>query len=136
MKKRRTVFLEYRGTPTFPRYVIIESSGKVWTGKRWGTRPQRPLLFADADEAAKVAQILFQHEYRDATCVERFVVPIYIEVRSQSGIDPDDLKRWLRKALTVQIAYGTFSNGPTDDSLVLVNVDWSGFVRSEEGNGT
>jgi hypothetical protein len=34
------------------------------------------LLFADADEAAKVAQVLLQHEYRDATCVERFLVPI------------------------------------------------------------
>jgi hypothetical protein len=38
--------------------------------------------------------------------------------------------------MTVQIAYGTLDNGPTDDSLVLLNVDWSEFGRSEEGNDT
>ncbi len=133
MKKRRAVFVENRGTPAFPRYIVTESSGRVWTGLRWGTRAQRPVLFADVEEAAKVAQVLLQSEYKDASYVERHVVPIYIEVRSKKGIAPDDVKRWLRQAMSVTVAYGDVGNGPTDDSLVLLHVDWSEFFQVSGG---
>ncbi len=130
MRKRRAVFLENRGTIAFPRYVITESGRSLWTGRRWGARGQRPLLFADVEEAARAAQLLLLKEYEDAACIERYVVAIYVEVKSKAGIAPDDLKRWLRKAMSVTVANGNFGNGPTDDSLVLAHVDWGEFVRT------
>ncbi len=136
MKKRRSIFLAYKGKPGFPRYVITESGGKSWAGRRWATRRQRPLLFADINEAAKTAQLLLEADYQEATCVECFVVPICLKVRSRAGVSPDDLKRWLRKAVSVTVAVGNLGNGPTDDSLVLVHVDWARFERIDDEKRT
>lgn len=129
MRKRRSIFPKYRGTPAFPRYIIAESNGKVWTGKRWVSRGERPLLFASLDEAAKTCHVLLQKDYRDARQVERFVLALHVEVRSKNGISLDEIRRWLRKAMSVYVGSADLGNGPTNDSLVLVNLDWGEFFQ-------
>jgi len=138
MKRRNVAYLGIRGSQQFPRFVITEAAGTVWTGKTWSKSQKKALLFAHAGEASRVSQEVMRQQYADLHRVERFTVLINVEVRSKDGIDRDELREWLLRAVQCNLAYGTFGTGPTKDSLALLNIsfyDLKPFVNTDEEKG-
>lgn len=121
------IFLQTCGTERHPRFVIAERGGTVWDGSAWTADPTKGLVFAKAEEAAKVGQDLQRQAYKDSRHLTYFSVPILIEVLSEDEILPSDVIEWLKRTMSLQCAYGIHGNGPGPDCCVLLNVDWSRF---------
>lgn len=132
MADRKVAFLGVRGSKRFPRFVITEVGGAVWTGEGWSGDPVRALLFADAVEASRAAQGVMRRQFAGLSSVQTFTVPIHVEVRSERGVDAHPLREWLREAATFTIGYGTCGSGPLDDSLALAHIDWLGLKAVSE----
>lgn len=124
MKRRKVAFLGLRGNKRFPRFIITEEGGEVWTGEGWSKDQGKAILFACPGVASRASQKVMRQQFSDLGCVERFNVPIHVEVRSQQGIDPEELREWLVRAADFRVAYGTFGTGPTEESLVLCNASF------------
>lgn len=129
--KNRIVFLHLKGTQEHPRFLITENGGSFWTGERWSNKESDGLLYANPLDAAETANCFLLEQYADATCFERYTLPIEIEVRSKEGVDEDALLEWIKKALLLHTAYGDYGNGPTEASLVLMFANWYKFHKSQ-----
>jgi len=124
MKRRKVAFLGLRGNKRFPRFVITEEGGEVWTGEGWSKDQRKAILFACPGVASRESQAVMRRQFADMGCVETFTVPIHVEVRSKDGIDQEELREWLVRAADFRVAYGTFGTGPTEESLVLCNASF------------
>lgn len=52
------IFVHSCGNKSWPRYVIKNNRGQLWTGDNWTTKPKDALLFNSDDEAsAKVSEL-------------------------------------------------------------------------------
>lgn len=135
MNRRKVAYLALRGTDQFPRFVIAESGGTVWTGKGWSNDQSKAVLFAPSGEASRCSQDVMRKECGDLSCTEHVTATLNIEVHTKAGVDLNDLRNWLIRAAQFDLAYGTYGSGPTRDSDVLVNVDFFDLKRIEETDG-
>src|SRR4051812_40388759 len=85
-----------KGPPEFPRYLISNPSGQVWTGEGWSPDEDEGLLYGDNSDAAKEVQRLLMTEYADKP-VRRFRAPIYLDLFADEAVSEHDLKAWLVK---------------------------------------
>jgi hypothetical protein len=135
MKRRKVAFLGLRGTDQFPRFIITENGGTVWTGEGWCKDQKKAVLFAHPGEASRASQDVMRKECEDLPSKEHVTATLNIEVHTKAGVDLDDLRNWLVRAAQFNLAYGTYGSGPTRDSVVLVNVDFFNMKRFENTDG-
>jgi hypothetical protein len=135
MKRRKVAYLSLRGTDEFPRFVITENGGYVWTGQGWSKDQKKAVLFAHPGEASRASQQVMRLESVDLPCKEGFSATVHIEVYSKAGIEPEELREWLVRAAQFNLAYGTYGSGPTKESLVLLNVHLYPLVPVEKTEG-
>ena len=117
--------LEPRGSEQFPRFAI-RNQDKFWDGEAWSD-DEKAALYADPIEAAMQCQELLVQCYNHAKHTKNFVIPLEVTVHTDSELEPHEIRAWLQKAITVNCSYLKNGNGPTDDTLVLVNVGWGRF---------
>ena len=70
MKRRKVAYLGLRGTDQFPRFVITENGGYVWTGQGWSKNQSKAVLFAHPSEASRASQQVMRKECEDLPCKE------------------------------------------------------------------
>jgi hypothetical protein len=124
MIEPNTPFIATRGSPEFPRFLIVEPHGQVWSGTLWTPYEREGLLFADSDEAATESQNLLREQHIDRPHHAEYLVPILIEVLSDEPMSKEAVVSWLRKALRFEINYAEHGTGPTDGSCVLLGLQW------------
>lgn len=115
----RILHVARTGSPGFPRFIIGDRSGQLWTGSAWG---DRPLLFADQHLVSNDCAQLQRRELSGVPLQAVVEVPIRFEVFGEASVDPDQLRDWLQRHVHLEIDFSTGS-GPTD-SVVLGSIDW------------
>lgn len=126
------IHLSIKGTPEFPRYLITHQNGQFWSGTEWVPKEHQGHLYADANEALKTTHDLYRTVYQDAKFTEFFILPLTIEVHADTPLLPSQIRKWLRKALYVECNHQKYGNGPSDDSLILVRIDFSGLTHEAQ----
>lgn len=116
------IYIEVVGNPNAPRYMIRNREGQYWGGSRWGCRREGQ-LYSDVNDAAIVCNMLQRRQYENCKVTTRLSLPMEVEVLSDRPVSPESISSWLQQALSINVAYGNYGNGPTKDSLVLVAVD-------------
>lgn len=118
----KQIYIKTVGTEQFPRFLIVEKNGEVYTGKGWSTTEEDACKYAILSEAADECHRLLRADYWDTAHVSHFTFPVQLEVRSEHRISPEALQEWVRRAVDLQISYTQHGNGP-DASLVLLTLD-------------
>ena len=117
-------YLRQRGSTEHPRFLIADQAGKCFDGGGFGPE-SRGLLFADFSEAAFASQRLLAEAYGTKKHVTRYVAPIQITVHSDDPLDIEAVQLWASRVAQLILATPTHGNGPVEDSLGLVQIDWS-----------
>ena len=102
------------------RFFIHDTDWNYWTGETWTKDYKQAALYADADEiAAKMHELMLALP----GTLQRFVVPVVVEVKSQEPVSAEALREWMNRAIEVSIdaAHGT---GP-GESMVMLQLDWN-----------
>jgi hypothetical protein len=118
----RILFVAQAGPPAFPRYAIGDIEGRVWDGMDWATAG-RPLLYANINIASVDCANLQRLETAGKKCRTVVEVPLRAEIFSDEPIDPNELQKWLRSHMNLDVDF-TQGSGPTPDSIVLGVIDW------------
>lgn len=126
---RLVVYLKNKGTLEFPQFVIARRDGKVWDGFNWSDNDNLGEEHSDINEAAQLCQEMQREAYEDVKTVQVYKVPIQVEVRADSKVQPHDIQAWLQKSLELQCRYDKHGAGPTINTLVTVDVKWSDFMH-------
>lgn len=131
---RPIIYLEQVGSPTEPRYIIARDGGGYWSvaAQNWVDKPREATLYVDGIEASTVCLAIQKANYKNCTHVVNLQLPVMIEVRSDAKVPLETLRVWLQRALTAQLCYGTYGNGPANGCLVLANLDFNKLRESHE----
>lgn len=132
MSKPVVLSLVARGTPEFPRYLIGNQFGQVWTGEGWSPDEDEGLLYGNNGEAAKEVQRLLLTDYADKP-VRRFRAPIYLDLFAEAAVSEHDLKAWLVRVARLLMDTPVHGNGPIEDTLGLCRVAWDELEELKEG---
>lgn len=111
-------------------YLYNHSDRSFWTGKEWSTKHREALLHLSMQEAAETFAEVQQQYFSDKKVVENFETSIQIEVRSDSGVDVEKLKEWLRSAVVLNIRYAECESGP-EGTLVQLRFQADDIKRDE-----
>ena len=105
------------------RYYIVDGNHNYWndTDQTWTRNPQEAELFADKAEVADKMHNLMVTQVPGL--LQRFVAPVVVEVKTAEPITAEMLAQWLDEAVQIwlDINHGT---GPTDNSIVMLRLDW------------
>lgn len=110
------------------RYYIHDRDHNYWNGSGWTTNPREAHLWADASEAAsKMHDIMLTLPGG----LQRFVVPVVIEVKSGEPVSAEALREWLDRAVSVFVdaSQGT---GP-GESMVMLQFGWHKAKETNDG---
>lgn len=116
-------YLESNNSITFCRFLLSKETEPIlyWTGTEWTESRGKALLYADPDVALGDMQKFRVLDFGPCTAMT-FEMPVKVDVHSRTAVDLDDLKCWLKKALGFFLDLKTHGNGPTGDSLVVVEI--------------
>lgn len=102
------------------RFFIHDRDWNYWSGSGWAKNHKDAHLWADVDDVAHK-----MHEIMLALpgSLQRFVVPIVVEVKSLEPVTAEALRKWLDQAVQVALdaSHGT---GP-GESMVMLQLDWN-----------
>ena len=116
------------------RYYIVDEDHNYWNEKdqTWTKNPKEAGLFADAAEVGSK-----MHDLMVTRCpgvLQRFVVPVVVEVKGPEPITAEVLAEWLDTA--VQISFNDpHSTGP-GGSMVMMRMDWPQLEEISDGDST
>ena len=136
MKRRKVAYLGLRGTDEFPRFIITENGGTVWTGQGWSKDQSKAVLYRSPRRGVTGLARRDAPGVRGLALQGDFTATVHIEVYSKAGIDAEELREWLVRAAQFSLAYGTYGSGPTKESLVLLNVNLYPLTPVEEKGGS
>lgn len=123
---QRILHVARTGTATFPRFVICDHLGKVWTGSTWGDRPS---LYADQHFVSNDCADLQRRELAAMKVTAAVEVPIRFEIFGHYPVDPEQLQSWLRRHVHLEIDISG-GPGPNSDNIVLGVVDWPRYATT------
>lgn len=110
------------------RYYIYDREHNYWNGSGWTTKHKEAHLWADPSEAAAT-----MHEIMLTLPggLQRFLVPVVIEVKSLEPVSAEALREWLDKAVQVFVdaSHGT---GP-GESMVMLQLSWDKVKEVNDG---
>lgn len=113
--------LESNRSVLFPRFFITVGSDddkQYWNGSEWTDDLSNKLLYTDPDAAIADIQ-RFRVEDFEPKATLTFEIPLTIEVSvKDQGIDIEDLKAYLKKAMGFYLDVNTHGDGP-NNSLVV-----------------
>ena len=112
-----------KGCPEHPRFLIANQLCEYWTGEIWSGEEDDAVLYADEITAGRVSTELLSEHTQDKPLF-RVTAPVDVEIRSDSPPDHRALQFWLMKAVRLFVDYRQCGNGPTDDGVVLLSIDW------------
>jgi len=124
-----------KGSPEHPRFLIANQLCEYWTGAEWSHDEDHALLFVD-EATAGCARTALLAVYDHDKSVFRVTAPVEIEIRSNSAPDLRALQLWLMQAARLYVDYRQCGNGPTDDGVVLMSIDWKRLLRETQSNST
>jgi hypothetical protein len=126
--------IEQRGTEEHPRFVIVsQDGGKYWNGSAWGDEKESR-LYEDINEVAWLARAIHIMPFNDLDSTH-YVVPLLVEVKSETPINMEVLTDWLISHAHVNVDYTEEEHGPKGSCVLLV-VDWGGLTPKEQNDVT
>ena len=112
------------GTPLFPRYMLSDKHGRVWTGSNWTEDDSQGLLYACCNSAASAIQDLLRKNCPHRT-LTRYVAPIYLDLYCDHSVPKVIIEDWLLKVARLIVDAPTHGNGPLDGTLGLLHIEWT-----------
>ncbi len=119
-----------KGHPNHLRFILSNQLKQIWTGEDWCYDESKALLFSDENKLGEVCEQLLKESAHDKP-VYRFTAPVEIEIRSGSVPCILDLQFWLMNAARLYVDYLQCGNGPTEDGVVLISIDWTKMLEEE-----
>ena len=118
------------GNPKFPRYIILNDKGEVHDGTGWSKDRKRAEIYAEGQHLATAFSALEEAAYNHLP-LRQFTVNINVSVWADQDFTKMDLTAYLQSAtcLFLDHAKGT---GPTENSLVQLNVAWNEMKEKQE----
>jgi len=114
------------GTPEFPRYGIADHQLRYWNGDGW-TKPEADSgarVYATENAATEVMYGIMTQDHQHLP-KKTYVVPVYIEVFSDTDIPLRDPKWLLFRTTKVIVDSPRHGNGPVEGSLGTVRIEYS-----------
>ena len=112
------------GTPLFPRYMLSDKHGRVWTGADWTEDEEDGLLYACINSAGRAIQELLKKHCSHKN-LTRYVAPIYLDLYCDHSVPKVIIEDWLYKVARLIVDAPTHGNGPMDGTLGLLQVEWT-----------
>lgn len=116
--------------PEYARRFFLRDGNNYWNdiAATWSTNPKDATLFADASKISdKQRELMLQIPGE----VQNFVAPLFVEVKDSERVDLASLKAWLAQAVQVWMN-STYGTGPSDDSMVMLSLNWDELMRRED----
>lgn len=111
------------GNPKFPRYIIVNDKGEVHDGTGWNKDRKRAERYAEGQHLATAFSALEQAMY-DHLPLRQFTVALNVSVRAEESFTKADLAAYLASATCIFLDHAK-GTGPTENSLVQLNVIWN-----------
>lgn len=122
MARKPEVLTLHRRGHDFPRYLIGNSAGQVWTGNGWSDDENAALMFADANDGCLEIHRLHLLSFGTEP-LRRFRAPVYLDLYGGEGIPQREVELWLGRAARLLIDAEAYGNGPRN-ALGLVRIEW------------
>lgn len=108
------IYVSPRGCGQWPRWVIRNNRGELWTGDGWAEKPTEALLFHSDEEATEKAI-----ELNRESCQRLFVCSMALRVESDKPFSAEELKDFLDRCFR-----GLLLEGDFDGAKIEVEVGW------------
>lgn len=113
------------GSSVFPRYRIVDSHARFYTGEGWSQREEEGLVYEDSNLGCHKMQQLLLLPYKHLP-VRQFRAPVYLDLYSDhQSFSKLELEEWLVKVAKLLIDPSPLGNAPFEESLGLLRVNWS-----------
>lgn len=112
------------GTMQYPRWRIADQCLRYWTGTEWTENENQGTMYASVNEAAMDLQkLLLEHHGKQKKQV--FQAPVYLELYSDKEVSQAEVFNWLMRVARLIIDSPKHGNGPLQNTLGLVRIQWS-----------
>ena len=111
------------GNPKFPRYIIVNDHGEVHDGTGWNKDRKRAERYAEGQHLATAFSALEEAVYNHLP-LRQFTVNINVSVRAEEPFTKADVTAYLASATCIFLDHAK-GTGPTENSLVQLNVAWN-----------
>lgn len=112
------IFVSKEGSEQWPRFIIRDSWGRVWTGREWNHDEAMSQLFQDENKAISKATDLYL-----SSKVRMFTTALNVYVENNQPLSVEALQEFL-----IRNCRGWIDNdGSTqtlEDSTIKVEVEW------------
>jgi hypothetical protein len=129
--KRRTIRHGYRvkthriGNKEYPRWIVVDSGNRYWTGTAWTEEITKAALYGDQPEAQKDAAIL-----EGSVTPRRLFTMVTIHVDSSSDFTVEELRDYLKRNFQWRLKDdgGLY---PLDTARIEVDVEFDGIEEDD-----
>ena len=112
------------GPPDHARYLVASPDLEFWTGNSWTDEESEARLYASVNDAALAIQEILLTDHGDKP-LRQFVAPVYVDVFSDSDLTPAEIRDWLSKTARLTVDAERHGNGPREETLGLLHIQWS-----------
>ena len=112
------------GPPDHPRFIIADPDSKFWTGDDWTDTESEARLYANINDAGRAIQEILLSELGDKP-LRRFAAPVYFNLYADADLTLDVISDWLVRAARLTIDPERHGNGPVEETLGLLQIDWN-----------
>ncbi len=122
------------GTPEYPRFKVMDSYQRYWTGSAWVADERKGLTYASSNDACIDVQRLLTAPYMDKP-VRRFRAPVYLDLFCDRAIPKHELVRWLVRCSKLLLDHSNCGIGPVSGSLGNLTIEWGELEQVTEQEG-
>ncbi len=126
----RKMILDSCGPPFALRFFLKDGEGNFWNGQTWTRNFKEARLWFDPDEATWQMHDLLLALPGE---LQQFMVPLFVDVKSQEPVDLIALQRWLDRS--VQFFMDAQQGTGPGRSMVMIRCEWEK-LKKENANGT
>ena len=122
------------GSPEFPRFIIQDTSGRVFDGEKMVSGCTKAALFSEGQGVATAYNALQDAMFKDCPLTE-FTVALNIRVRAGEPFTKEQLAEYLERATSIMLDHEK-GTGSVELNMVQLDVIWAGLVEKTASKKT